>query len=192
VRQAILDRLGQKDVSYETGGIGKAGGLELSLFYDPNPVWSGWISAEAAYSKRKDFDDQPVYDYRYSRPWAFNWVNYFHMPSHYLLSLRARYAAGLPYSEYRFPGLPGGKPMGDTAFYLSARNRARYAPYSRWDVRLAKDIRMGSHPMQFYTEVWNMFNTPNFVMRDGKTGQWKFLDANYPIPILFLGVNWRW
>lgn len=192
LKQAVLDRIGQKDIGYETGGIGKAGGLELSLFYDPVPDWSGWISVEAAYSKRKDFEDQPVYDYRYSRPWAFNWVNYFHMPSNYLLSLRARYAAGLPYSDYRAPDLPGGTPMGDTVFYLSARNRARYAPYSRWDVRLAKDFRVWKHPMQFYTEVWNMFNSPNFIMRDVKTGQWKFWDANYPIPILFLGVNGRW
>jgi hypothetical protein len=198
VKQAMINRYGLKDISYETGGIGKAGGCELSFFYDPTPVWSGWISGELAYSKRQDFPDQPVYDYRYSRPWAFNWVNYFHMPSHYLLSLRARYAAGLPYSDFQLPatGLNGSSgsrgSMGDTLFYLGPRNGARYAAYGRWDFRLAKEFSMGRHPMQFYTEVWNMFNTPNFIMRDGKSGQWKFVDANYPIPILFMGINWRW
>jgi hypothetical protein len=114
------------------------------------------------------------------------------MPSNYELSLRGRWAAGLPYSDYRFPGMEGGAPMGDTVFYLSPRNKARYAPYSRWDLRLTKDFRMGRHPMQFYTEVWNMFNAPNFVMRDERTGIWKFFDANYPIPVLFLGMNFRW
>ena len=192
VKQALINRIGLKEISYASGGIGKAGGCELSFFYDPNPVWSGWISAEAAYSKRQDFADQHIYAYRYSRPWAFNWVNYFHMPSNYLLSLRARYAAGLPYSEYRSPYLPGDEAMGDTVFYLSPRNQARYAAYSRWDLRLAKEFSLGRRPMQFYTEVWNMFNSPNFIMRDGGTGRWKFFDANYPIPILFIGMNWRW
>jgi hypothetical protein len=192
VKQAILNRFGEKDVGYVNGGVGKAGGCELSFFYDPHPAWSGWISAELAYSKRLDFPDQPVYDYRYGRPWALNWVNYFHMPSNYLLSLRARYAAGLPYSDYLYRGLPGSKPAGDTLFYLSPRDHARYAAYGRWDLRLAKEFRAGRHPMQFYTEVWNMFNSPNFIMRDARTGQWKFFDANYPIPILFMGIDWRW
>lgn len=159
---------------------------------DPKPFWSGWVSAEAGYSKRRDLPGQVTYDYRYHRPWAFNWVNYFHMPSNYELSIRGRYAAGLPYSEFKAPGFPGAEAGGDTAFYLGPRNGARFAPYSRWDIRLAKETTLFGHPFQSYMEIWNAFNTPNFIMRDQKTESWKFIDANYPIPILFLGMNWRW
>ncbi len=192
VQAIILQRLGEKDVGYVNGGVGKAAGGELSIFYDPEPFWSGWVSAETGYSKRRDFPGQTTYDYRYSRPWAFNWVNYFHMPSNYELSLRGRYAAGLPYSEFRMPGFPGANAGGDTLFYLSPRNSARYAPYNRWDIRLSKEFRVFSHPMQSYMEIWNAFNTPNFIMKDQKSQQWKFFDANYPIPILFMGLNFRW
>ena len=54
-------------------------------------IWGGWLSSEAGYSKRRDDAGQHVYDFRLERPWAFNWVNYFHMPSNYELSLRARH-----------------------------------------------------------------------------------------------------
>jgi hypothetical protein len=192
LRQMILDRFGEKILNYANEGVGKAAGGELSFFYDPAKVWSGWVSAEAGYSKRRDLPGESMYDFRYHRPWAFNWVNYFHMPSNYELSLRGRFAAGLPYTDFKFPDLPGAVVGADTLFYLAPRNTSRYAPYSRWDIRLSKEFKVFRHPMTSYMEIWNAFNTPNFIMRDQKTEQWKFFDANYPIPILFLGLNWRY
>ncbi len=192
VRRTLLDRFGEKRLAYGNQGVGKAAGGELSFFYDPVKTWSGWISAEAGYSKRRDLPGEAMYDFRYSRPWAFNWVNYFHMPSNYELSIRGRFAAGLPYTNFKFPDLPGSIVGADTLFYLAPRNTSRYAPYSRWDIRLSKEFPVFHHPMTSYMEIWNAFNTPNFIMRDQKTEQWKFFDANYPIPILFLGLSWRY
>ncbi|MDB5047273.1 MAG: hypothetical protein JWO30_344 [Fibrobacteres bacterium] len=192
VRQAILDRFGEKKLDYQNLGIGKAAGGEVSFFYDPAKFWSGWVSAEAGYSKRRDLPGESMYDFRYHRPWAFNWVNYFHMPSNYELSLRGRFAAGLPYTDFKFPDLPGATVGGDTLFYVAPRNSSRYAPYSRWDIRLSKEFPVFGHPMTSYMEIWNAFNTPNFIMMDQKTEQWKFFDANYPIPILFLGLSYRY
>ena len=190
-RQFLLDRFGEKKLDYQNTGLGKAGGTELSFFYDPMPVWSGWLSMEAGYSKRIDHTGEREYDFRYSRPWALNWVNYFHMPSRYELSLRGRFAAGQPYTDFRAPGLPGSDAGADTLFYLGQRNGARYAPYSRWDIRLSKATKVFGHEMSSYMEIWNAFNTPNFIMRDQKTQNWKFIDGNYPIPILFLGLSYR-
>jgi hypothetical protein len=192
LQQIILDRFGEKRLEYRNQGVGKAAGGEISFFYDPVSYWSGWVSGEASYSKRRDLPGEAAYDFRYHRPWAFNWVNYFHMPSNYELSIRARFAAGLPYTDYKIPDVPGASVGGDTLFYLAPRNTSRYAPYSRWDIRLSKEFPVFGHPMSSYMEIWNAFNTPNFIMRDQKTEQWKFIDANYPIPILFLGVSWRY
>ncbi len=190
-RKLLLDRFGEKKLDYRNTGLGKAGGTEVSFFYDPIPVWSGWLSMEAGYSKRIDHTGEREYDFRYSRPWALNWVNYFHMPSRYELSLRGRFAAGQPYTDYRVPGLPGSDAGTDTLFYLGPRNGARYAPYSRWDLRLSKETKVFGHALSSYMEIWNAFNSPNFIMRDEKTQNWKFIDGNFPIPILFLGLSYR-
>jgi hypothetical protein len=192
VKRMLLDRFGEKELDYSNDGQGKAGGGELSFFYDPFAFWSGWLSGEVSYSKRIDQPGQRAYDFRYHRPWAFNWVNYFHMPSNYELSLRGRFAAGLPYTDYASPLTPGARDMGDTVFYLEPRNASRYVPYSRWDIRLSKDFSLFRHKMSSYMEIWNAFNTPNFIMQDQKTHQWKFFDANYPVPILFMGLSYRW
>ncbi len=200
-KQIVIDNFGERRLAYRSGGRGKAAGAEVSFFYNPNKVWNGWLSGEAGYSKRQDRPGERVYDFRQSRPWAFNWVNYFHMPSNYELSLRARYASGLPFTDFDGVSLGGsspggaitsGKVSGDTVFQIGPRNAARYAPYSRWDIRLSKEFKLGRHPMQTYFEIWNAFNTPNFIMSDVRTRDWRFVDLNYPFPILFLGLNYRW
>lgn len=203
-KQLVIDLFGERRLDYENGGLGKASGAEVSFFYDPNKVWNGWVSAEVGYSRRLDQPGQRPYDFRQSRPWAFNWVNYFHMPSNYELALRARFASGLPYTDYSSldfgdggvgGGFGNGNPWNsesDTLFQVGPRNGKRYAPYSRWDLRLTKDFHIRKHAMQSYFEIWNAFNTPNFIMSDSRTGNWKFVDLNYPIPILFLGLNYRW
>jgi hypothetical protein len=194
VKSFLIDRFGDKNLEYTNDGQGKAAGGEVSFFYDPAKYWSGWVSGEVSYSKRRDQPHQRDYDFRYHRPWAFNWVNYFHMPSNYELSLRGRFAAGLPYTNYSMPSLPGSnlQAESDTLFYLEARNTSRYRPYSRWDIRLSKDFTVFRRTMSSYMEIWNAFNTPNHIMQDQNTKSWKFFDANYPIPILFMGLSYRW
>jgi hypothetical protein len=192
IRAFLIERFGEKDLTYTNDGEGKAAGGEISFFYDPAKFWSGWVSGEVSYSKRRDLPGEKAYDFRYHRPWAFNWVNYFHMPSNYELSIRGRFAAGLPYTNYSNPLVPGAKPMGDTLFYLESRNSSRYLPYSRWDIRLSKEFPLWGRRMSSYMEIWNAFNTPNFIMQDQRTREWKFFDANYPIPILFMGLSCRW
>jgi hypothetical protein len=202
VRARVVQELGERRVAYSNGGLGKAGGVEVSFFYHPNKVWNGWLSAETGYSRRLDRAGGAVYDFRHGRPWAFNWVNYFHMPSNYELSLRARFASGPPYTDFRTRDIGGGlggavsgDPIpddSDTLFVVGPRNGRRYSPYSRWDIRLSKDFEFLGGEMQSYFEIWNSFNTPNFIMSDVRSGRWKFVDLNYPIPIVFLGLNYRW
>ena len=80
----------------------------------------------------------------------------------------------------------------DTLFSSGPRNGARYSPYARWDLRLSREIPIGRHKLESYFEVWNAFNSPNVLMTDSRSGEWKFVDLNYPIPILFLGISGRW
>jgi hypothetical protein len=204
-RDSVVEIYGLRTTGYRNGGVGKAAGVEISFHYDPNSTWGGWLSAEAGYSKRQDSPGTLVYDYRYSRPWAFNWINHFKLPNRFGLALRGRYAAGLPYTKYvayqargssqeignGFSEAPA-DPENDTALYVGRRNGGRYAAYSRWDLRLSREFPAWGHKMEAYFELWNAFNTPNFLMRDDVTEKWKFVDLNYPIPILFVGLSGRW
>jgi hypothetical protein len=202
-RDSFVERYADRNLGYRNGGTGKAGGAELSFFYEPSRTWGGWFTAELGYSKRQDSPDQRPYDYRYERPWAFNWVNHFRLPNRFAMALRGRFAAGTPYTDYLAYGSGGdmvgsgftsepADPNNDTLFYAGPRNGKRYSPYSRWDLRLSRQFSAGRHPLEAYFELWNAFNTPNFLMTDSQTRQWKFVDLNYPIPILFLGISGRW
>ena len=202
-RDSVTDRFGNRVLAYRNGGTGKASGYEISLFYDPTATWGGWLTAEAGYSKRRDAPGGPLYDFRYHRPWAFNWVNRFKLPNRFAFAMRARFAAGLPYTDYVSIG-GNGEDLGggfgtkvdgpiDTVFSSGQRNGARYSPYSRWDLRLSREYPVGRrHRIETYFELWNAFNTPNFLLSDARTKEWKFVDLNYPFPILFLGVSGRW
>ncbi|MDB5103738.1 MAG: TonB family protein [Fibrobacteres bacterium] len=202
-QDSIRSRFGDRRLDYRNGGMGKAAGTEISFFYNPTRIWGGWLSAEAGYSKRQDAPGERVYDYRYQRPWAFNWINHFKLPDRYGLALRGRYAAGLPYTDYVSYGSEedglgsgfntgNGGPENDTVFYAGPRNGRRYSPYSRWDLRLSREFTAWGLPMESYFELWNSFNTPNFLLSDAGTRKWKFVDLNYPIPVLFLGISGRW
>lgn len=200
-QDSIIERFGDRRLDYRNGGQGKAGGIEVSFFYEPHARWGGWLSAEAGYSKRQDAPGERVYDFRYSRPWAFNWVNHLRLPERFAVAVRARYAAGLPYTDYATYGYAAdgigtgfssrADTAGDTVFWAGPRNGARYAPYARWDLRVSRKHLAWGGRFESYFEIWNAFNTPNFLMTDAGTRQWKFVDVNYPIPILFLGLSAR-
>ncbi len=131
-----MERFGDRTLGYRNGGTGKAAGAEVSFNYDPNRTWGGWLTAGVGYSKRQDAPGERVYDFRYARPWAFNWVNHFKLPNRYGLSVRGRWAAGLPYTDYvAYSTKTGGDLAGgfstepatqnyDTLFHAGPRNGA--------------------------------------------------------------------
>jgi TonB dependent receptor/TonB-dependent Receptor Plug Domain len=196
--QALMRTLyGERSFSYSNEGRGEAQGMELSVSYRPNALWTGWFSGEQSVSRRQESRGEPWSNYRYHRPWALNWVNWWHFPGDYALGTRLRYAAGQPYTPYhqQFSVSDFDQNIDydqDTLFALGARNSARYAPYMRFDLRISRDTRLFGHPLETYFEVWNAFNQPNFILRDGKTGKFKFWELNYPIPVLFFGARWRY
>jgi len=199
-RDLIIQVFGDKYLAYGNDGLGEAQGLELSVSYRPNPIWTGWFSGEQSVSRRQDHRDEPWVPYRTHRPWAVNWVNWWHMPSDYALGTRLRYAAGQAYTPYSqevddplsFGANSALDSQSDTLLWIGRRNSARYAPYVRFDLRISHDGTLWKHPFQTYFELWNAWNDPNFILRDQKTGKFKFTDLNYPIPVLFFGMRWSY
>jgi hypothetical protein len=188
-QEAFRELHGERRFQYQNGGVGRAFGAELTFFYDPVPVWNGWISAEISQSRRRDKKGKNWYPYRHHRPWIINWVNYFKFPgSPYEASIRARYAAGLPYTDFK-------QDLGessDTLLYIGPMNGKRYMAYQRVDMRLTHSSLLFGRPFQYYFAVWNFFNRPNFLLRDRKKEEVKFFNFNYPIPLLFFGLTYRW
>jgi hypothetical protein len=173
---------------YRNTGIGNSLGSELSFFYNPNPIWNGWLSLDASMSNRRDAAGRPYYAYRYHRPLVFNWVNYFDFPGNYDISFTYRWALGQSYTPYT--GTLDGKGTHDP-ISVGARNSGRLAPYSRLDIRLSRNARWGDTDFKAYLEVWNSMNNPNYFARDDHTGQLKSAQLNWPFPLLFLGVAWE-
>ncbi len=198
-RQRLFATLyGYRRFSYSNDGIGEAQGLEWTLRYKPTPIWTGWLSWEQSVSRRQDHRGEPWYAANHHRPWALNWVNWWHFPKDYALGLRWRYAAGEAYTatnqslalDYGFANLFTSPK--DSLFTIGPRNSARYAPYMRFDLRISHDTQWFGHPAETYFEIWNVFNSPNLIQRDRDSGKFKALNTNYPFPILFFGFRWRY
>jgi hypothetical protein len=185
-RVAAIAGTGSYRLMYDNTGTGNSLGLDASLFYDPAPWWKGWVTAGVARSRRQDHEGEPEYPFTLDRPWTFQWVNSFHMPSKYSLDLRYAAWAGQPYTSWR--NVDGNS---DTLAVVGPRNGERYAPYQRLDIRLSKETTFFRRPAKTYIEVWNAWNDPNMLMRDDKTGAIKLFDLNMPFPIVFWGAEVR-
>lgn len=191
-QRTLLDYFAKRETHYANTGVGQAYGSELAFRYLPHRRWQGWASLEVSKSERRDRPDGAAYDFSRHRDWALNLVNLFRMPGRYELAVRYRTSAGNPYTPYRLPSSNEEVGAGDTLIWVGARNSSHYKPYSRLDLRLSKHGTLFGHPFQSFFEVWNSQNKPNFLLRDSETGALKFLEFNFPFPILFFGFEWRW
>jgi hypothetical protein len=182
-------------LSYASTGIGWAAGIEASLRYRPTDGWTGWASAEWSISRRKDFDGGIWYPFGQERPWKFSWVNAFWVNRTWELSIRYSALGGNPYTPFKVWNLDGTEntynSTPDTTIWIGRRNSGTLAPYQRLDLRIAKESTVFGHGVTWYWEMWNALNDPNFVLRDGSTGEFRWITTNLPIPIVFVGVQTR-
>jgi hypothetical protein len=179
-------------LAYESTGEGWAMGLEASLRYQPTAGWNGWASAEWSMSRRKDRPEGIWYPFGLERPWKLSWVNSFRIDKKWELSLRYAALGGNPYTPSNlWQQIFDNDHKSDTTLWIGSRNSANLAPYQRLDLRLQRESRMFGFPSTFYYEIWNAFNDPNFLLRDGKTGQFRWIQWNVPVPTVFLGLEVR-
>lgn len=188
-----IDIYGKQEMVFDNNGIGLACGAEARLHYDPTPFWRGWVSYDASLSKRQDERDGVWYNFRKHRMWAVKWHNYFDMPGQWELSFKLEYSSGLVYTGYTdLMEYDWEAEHGDTLLVIERKNNRRYAPYTKFDIRLEKNSTLFGHPTLFFFEVWNATNEPNFILTDSETGRIKYFDLSYPFPIVFLGYEFRW
>jgi hypothetical protein len=181
---------GDQALLYKSTGTSYAAGSELLLHYACGSAWEGQVSAELSLSRRRDKKGEAYYNYAYHRPWSLNWVNTIHLPGNYDLGFKYNRAAGHAYTPYSGTLNDGGE--ADSLIVVGPRNSGRYAPYSRLDLRLVKHMTWNGHRFKTYFEVWNSFNSPNYFLRDRKSGELKYPDLNLPFPFLFFGLVYSW
>ncbi|MEO7776065.1 MAG: hypothetical protein ABIY63_00950, partial [Fibrobacteria bacterium] len=186
IRSLSYATFGNLIFQYANTGVGNSLGTEFSFFYNPNRLWSGWVSADLSLSDRQDAEGQPYYEYRYHRPLVFNWVNFFDIPGNYDIAFTYRWAMGQPYTPYT--GDMDAKDASEP-IVVGARNSGRLSPYSRLDIRLTRNARWFRRDFKLYLEVWNSMNDPNYFARDQRTGQLKSAQLNWPFPLFFLGAT---
>lgn len=181
-------------LEYASTGVGWAAGMEASIHYHPTEGWTGWGSVEWSVSRRKDFEDGIWYPFGLERPWKISWVNAFRVDRTWELSVRYSAVAGNPYTPFKLWNLSGIEATGstsDTTLWIGSRNSASLAAYQRLDLRISKESTVFGHPATWYWEVWNAFNDPNFILRDASSGEFRWIDTNIPIPVVFVGVQTR-
>jgi hypothetical protein len=186
IRSLSYATFGNLIFQYANTGVGNSLGTELSFFYNPTRLWSGWASADLSLSDRQDAEGQPYYEYRYHRPLVFNWVNFFDIPGNYDIAFTYRWAMGQPYTPYT--GDMDAKDASEP-IVVGARNSGRLSPYSRLDIRLTRNAHWFRRDFKLYLEVWNSMNDPNYFARDQRTGQLKSAQLNWPFPLFFLGAT---
>jgi hypothetical protein len=186
IRNLAYENYGGLEFTYANSGTGQSFGSELSFFYNPNQIWSGWLSLDLSVSNRRDGKGQASYAYRYHRPLVCNWVNYFDMPGAFDISLTYRWALGQSYTTYSGDGDGRGS---FAPIFVGGRNQGRLSPYSRLDLRLTRNGRWRGGDFKAYLEVWNSMNSPNYFGRDNATGQLKSAQLNWPFPVFFLGLS---
>lgn len=193
MQNLLYDFAGEREVRFSNLGHGFAIGSELSLRYHPLPKWRGWLSAEISLSKRKDDDLNFWYNFRNHRPWAIKWHNYVDLPSNWEYSLRIDHSAGLAYTGFtNYEDLFEMLSSRDTLFVIERKNNRRYMPTTRLDMRLERNSQLFGHPFKTYFEIWNMFNSPNFILRDSESGALKWFTFSYPFPVIFSGIEFHW
>jgi|GEM_PF-2393925 hypothetical protein len=174
---------GRYESHYENKGRGYAYGLEYFLKYDPFDFWNGWISLTASRSKRQDQPGWRWYPFPLDRPLMLSLVNYYRLPRSYEISAKYRFMSGMPYTSVV---------QDSFGTRVSAANAARYAPYQRLDFKFSKGFTIKDSKAHFYIEAWNVFNTPNFALLDGKTKKIISFDMNWPVTMLFFGFDYQW
>jgi hypothetical protein len=168
--------------SFNNNGRGYAYGLEYSLRYDPADFWNGWVSIACAKSMRRDDPAWQWHSSSLDRPLIVSIVNYYRLPRTYEVSVKYRFMSGLSYTSVEQDS--AGTRIGTT-------NDSRYKPYQRLDVKFSKGFTYKNSKGHFYIEIWNAFNTPNFALTDAKTKRIINFDANWPMTMLFVGVDYE-
>ncbi len=170
------------DSRFTNQGRGYGYGLEYYLRYDPASFWNGWISLSLGKSMRQDNPGWRWYPSEYDRPVIFSLVNYYRLPRTYEVSVKYRFMSGLPYTSVA---------QDSAGSRIGTANDSRYSPYQRLDFKFAKGFTLGDSKGHFYIELWNAFNTPNFALTDSRTRQIIAFDANWPITMLFVGMDYQ-
>ncbi|OGJ91754.1 MAG: hypothetical protein A2268_08020 [Candidatus Raymondbacteria bacterium RifOxyA12_full_50_37] len=169
--------------TFTNNGTGFAQGIEYFLRYDPADFWSGWISMSLARSLRSRESGWKAHPFPLDRSLLLSMVNYYRLPRAYEIALRVRYMTGLPYTDVL---------LRENEFRIGPYNEERYAAYVRFDFRISKSFRLAGHKCHWYTELWNAFNTPNAFLRDRDSGSIKMIEMNFPVPVLFMGLDFAW
>lgn len=165
---------------YSNEGKGTAFGFEYLMRFDPTDYWHGWISLCWGKSVRWRRDGWRKHPFPLDRPLLISATNYYRLPRNYELSLKYRYMTGLPYTSVW---------VEDFYTHIGDYNDRRYNGYQRLDIRFSKGFSLRSAKGNFYTEIWNAFNSPNLFGIDSKTKDFVTILPNFPVTMLYIGVE---
>jgi hypothetical protein len=157
----MVDTLGQEYVwlPLETGGTGRATGLELMLRGRLTDRVR-WMNSVTYARTRYAAGDGVMRDGNFDVPLVGNGMLTFRLPWLVELSVRNTYTSGHPYTPYNVP-LSLAQQRG--IYDLSRVNAVRGPAYNRLDFAVDRNVRMGGKVLNVYGGVQNALNRNNFL-----------------------------
>ena len=156
-----IDMIGAETVwlPMATGGHGEASGIELS---DSTRIGSRIMVQGSVACARARFagTDGILRPSNFDLPWIVNAAGVHRIGRGITASSRYAYTSGRPYTPFNMAAsLAQNRPI----FDLSKVNALRAPYYSRLDVQINKEIRVGRPLLELYCGVDNVINRSNFL-----------------------------
>ncbi|MFL6547200.1 MAG: TonB-dependent receptor plug domain-containing protein, partial [Povalibacter sp.] len=135
----------------------EARGVELSVRREADRGFAGWAAASFARARDRVADKwvSRSWDQELTFSFGTTWTGEL-----WSFNLTGLYHTGAPTTTLYSAMVPG--PQGDVAVIVPGEwNAARLGPYTRFDLRVNRDVRLRSGRLSYYLEVMNLFDAEN-------------------------------
>ncbi|MCB0746535.1 MAG: TonB-dependent receptor [Ignavibacteriae bacterium] len=177
-----LDNINWK---FSSNGFGFARGAELYVQFKPSSNLVGWISYSYSLSKRKEGTIRTQEYFAFDRTNLISAILNYRFEEVWAVGAKFRYGDGTPYTPVI------GKNYDNSNYIpiLGRQNSSRYPAYSRFDLRLTRQLSLANYPIELYLEVLNLFNSKNVVhwMYDNEYSNRTSMTVLPTIPVI--GIN---
>lgn len=146
---------------FSSDGYGYSRGAELYIQFKPSENLAGWVSYSYSVSKRKEGIIRTEELFSFDRTNLISAVINYRFEDVWAVGVKYRYGDGTPYTPVT--GTYYNNSTSDYYPLLGEQNSARYPAYSRFDLRVTRQLTIGNYPIELYLEILNLFNNENII-----------------------------
>ena len=146
---------------FSSDGFGFARGAELYIQFKLSDNLAGWISYSYSLAKRKEGTIRTQEYFAFDRTNLISTIINYRFEEVWALGAKYRYGDGTPFTPVI--GRNYDASNSDYSPILGRQNSSRYPSYSRFDLRLTRQLILGNYKVELYLELLNLLNSKNVV-----------------------------